>query len=219
MEKINEMDFRRIIAELEEVYGDLKDQQVEVYYKYLKCFSEEILIKAFDEIIKSHEYKSFPVIAKIYKMADFFIKQKHFGRKIPTYCAKCESSGMIAVDVPDRQGLAYRCDCKNGDAYRKTLPLYDKEKHSPPFDPLMKKLGIIRYSEVLKDRSAIFPEGATVIFPCKSEGCITEYTVDFKREISAAEIIEAYKVASQGKAGGLCDNCYYLAGKYYFLWT
>lgn len=211
-------EFSDIMSEIELVYGEMKPDKLNTYFKYLGEFSREILQDAIKEVIQSSEYNRFPTIGRIYAVAAQLRSQRKLDSR-PVYCYKCDSSGMIMVEIPEGQPTVYRCDCKNGGAYRKTLPPYDKEKRSLPFDPLMKKLGVIRYSEVLKDRSIVFPEGATVIFPCKSEGCIAEYTVDFKRQISAAETIEAYKIASQGKAGGLCDSCYYLAGKYYFLWT
>ncbi len=221
MMKISELDFKRVFSSLEEVYGTLDEGQFETYYKHLCGFSEDVLGEAIIEIIHAHEYKSFPVIAKIFKVAKFITTQKHSGFNIPVYCDKCECGGLIYAETIEGLQVTYRCDCKNGNGYKKTFLSRDEaiEKHGELKEPPGTCERIMRFKNILERPEEVFNNGVTVIFPCKNSGCVNEYSVDFHERITAQEIIDFYGHQKEGKAGGLCDRCYYEAGRYYRLWT
>lgn len=221
IEKISMIDFSQAINELEQVYGQLEPDQVEVYYKHLCMFTKEILDQAIADVIDDRSQRTFPVVGIINRAARGRVKMKASQWSPPAYCDKCECGGLISAETAKGLQVTYRCDCENGDAYKKTFLSRDQviKKHGE----LKERPGvcgrIMRYKNILENPEDVFDGGVTVIFPCKNHGCVNEYSVDFHEEITSQGIIDFYGNQKEGKAGGLCDRCYYEAGRYYHLWS
>ena len=196
----------------------LTDEQATAYYHGLCRYDLGLLAIALDNLLSvavtdKDGYRNLPTVGDIITEVRH-LKAEKASRALPFRCAICNNSGLVMVDSPDRQPIAYRCECGNGDRQDKGIKSWAEVKHkyAPPADyaPPPLPLVTIQMIEMMPDNQ-VYEGGCEVNRLC--ETCNAPYSVRHERRITGQTLKEFYT------RPGICDSCFDKEGRKLHLWA
>jgi hypothetical protein len=211
--------FGRIIDTLAASMGrKLSPEEAHAYYQGLSHYGLELLQKATNNLIDAYlpnkdGFHNVPTVSEI--LAEIkSVKAEKALKVIPEWCDVCNSTGLVLVDFKDRQPLAYRCECKNGDRQDRGIKPWAevKSKYTPPDDVFPALLSIVTKEQVsMMAPGDVLEEGCEVSKMC--ETCNKPYSVRHDRRITGKDLKQIHSRPPE------CESCFIERGRKSGLWT
>jgi hypothetical protein len=205
---IDREDFKGMCERLARVTGRIDQETRDVYYEAFKDFDRNSIYRAMKKAGREHSYYKFPTIAEIMDA----VRDTHEGKRpVPTWCMKCNMTGMVMVERNSRTSV-FRCDCENGQRTTKKMRLFSEVEsmfEAPP-DETRRPIVPVEALDALEP-GLIFPDGVVVEKTCSV--CWSQYKFEHKREMNTRKLKEIHQLRP-----AVCEACYIDEGVKEGLW-